>query len=45
MKNRWITAGLIALSVLMTAAGLMQGQAASVLVKAATICLECVGIG
>ncbi len=49
MKNRNSsrTAGfiLLAAGAVLTAAGLLQGQYASVLAKAIRICMECVGIG
>ena len=43
--KKFIFFGLIALSVVLTAVGISQGQHLGVLSKAVTICLECVGIG
>lgn len=45
MKRKIGTLIALLTSIAMIIIGLMQGQAASVLAKAARICLECIGIG
>jgi hypothetical protein len=44
LKRKWPWI-LLGISVLFVAAGLASGEFRSVLEKAATICLECIGIG
>lgn len=38
-------AGLIALAACLVIIGVLQGQPGEVLMKAVTVCLECVGLG
>lgn len=45
MRSKRVFWVLMAAAALMTGAGLALGQAGQVLVRAANICLECVGIG
>ena len=45
MKNKVLLFGALALSLLLIAIGLLDGQAELVLAKAIRICMECVGIG
>ena len=43
--NRWATVGLLALGAALIILGVTQGQPLAVFAQAATICLECIGIG
>ncbi|MCF0151575.1 MAG: thioredoxin [Firmicutes bacterium] len=45
MKNNRLTAALLLFAAACIAIGLLNHQPAQVLMKAVTICLECVGIG
>ena len=44
-KRKAICGVILAAGVLLTAAGLLRGEAAEVYQKAVRICLECIGIG
>ena len=44
-RSRLILVGLLVLGAAFTAVGLLQGQPQLVFAQAATICLECIGIG
>ncbi|MBC8528567.1 thioredoxin [Christensenellaceae bacterium NSJ-44] len=41
----WLTAGLIAAGAVLLGIGYFRGEMETVLRKAVTICLECIGIG
>ena len=43
--KKLLTVALIIISAVLVAVGCMQGQPYSVFAKAATVCLECIGIG
>ncbi len=44
-KRACLVIGLLAAAVVLIIIGISQGQPAQVLMKAASVCLECVGIG
>jgi hypothetical protein len=44
-KKKLIAYGLLGLGILLLGIGLVAGEYASVLEKAVTICLDCIGIG
>ncbi len=45
MKRRIILIIMLVLSAALIAVGCIQGQPGSVMAKAVTVCLECIGIG
>ena len=43
-NKKWITIAVLAVAVIMIAAGIVKGEPSIVLTKAKTICLQCIGI-
>lgn len=44
-RQSWIGAGTLIAGILLILAGIVRGETATVLTKAVSICLECIGIG
>ena len=45
LSSRWMGAGIAALGLAMMIYGICRGELSVVFAKAASICLECIGIG
>ena len=43
-NKKWITLGVLAVAVCLTIAGIGRGEPSVVLTKAASICLQCIGL-